>query len=171
MLVVASHLPGEGHFRSEHFRVVPVCCVGEFDYHAALAAVWESDETIVNVEHDIEVSDEHVEALIDCPEPLCSWAYHCHWASTGLPHDVIAAGTGRRDPHTNPDPDCLTGGEEWANWSAIGLVKIAPEARIGPLRREPWQRLELSIHDAVKRPWHMHGNAVGGADLVPHHHW
>ena len=170
-LVLCSHLPGEGHFESDRFEVIPALCEDEFDYWSALDVVWPSDATIVNVEHDMDVRDEHIAALLDCPHPLCSWAYCCHWASTGLSHDVIAAGSGARDSDTNPDPDYLQGGEEWAAWSAIGLVKIAAEARIGQLRRERWNKLELSVHDAVKRPWHMHGNAVGGAQLVLHHHW
>ena len=126
------------------------------DYWRGLAEHWDHPGPLVNVEHDIEVTDEHVAALLACPEPLCSWAYECHWASTGLDHDVIAAGNGRRDPRSNPDPDCLVGGEEWAAWSAIGLVKLTADVRVGPLRREPWQRLELAVHDAVRGPWHMH---------------
>lgn len=165
MLVVCSHLPGEGHFRSERYQVAPICCAGDFDYWQGINAHWTHPGALVLVEHDIEVTDRHLTELGDCPHPLCSWAYACHWASTGLPHDVIAAGSGHRDPETNPDPEYLVGGEEWANWSAIGLVKIAPEARIGPLRCEPWQRLELAVHDAVRRPWHMHWPPVN------HWHW
>ena len=146
--------------------MVSWCCSEDVDYWRGLASVWGSQATVVNVEHDLEVSDAHIAALIDCPHPLCSWAYRCHWASTGLPYDVIAAGTGGRDEHTQPVPGYLAGGEEWAAWSAIGLVKIAPEARMGPLRREPWQRLELAVHDAVKRPWHMHWTPE-----LHHHHW
>lgn len=164
-VLIASHLPGEGHFHSSRFSIEPVRCEGPFDYWEGLAKYWDSDLTIVNLEHDLEVSDEHAQALIDCPHPACSWAYLVHWASTGLRSDVIAAGHGRRDPHSNPDPEFIREGEEWAAWSAIGLVKLTAEARIGSLRREPWQRLELSVHDAVKRPWHMHWPAV------PHHHW
>ena len=160
MVVVCSHLPGEGHFLSERFRVLPVLCVDGLDYWRGLASVWDSDETIVNVEHDMEVTDEHVETLLACPHSLCSWAYESHWISTGLPRDVISAGTfgpnGRQ---------YLDGGEEWAEWSAIGLVKIARDARIGPLTEAPWNRLELSVETAVARPWHMHWPPV------PHHHW
>jgi hypothetical protein len=164
-VILCSHLPGEGHFTSERFDVRGIVCRDDFDYWAGLAAVWESAETIVNVEHDMEVTDEHVAELIDCPAAACSFAYHVHWASTSLRDDVIAAGNGARDADRHPDPGFLQGGEEWAEWSAIGLVKITPEARIGPLRREPWQRLELAVHDAVKRPWCLHWPPVN------HHHW
>lgn len=170
-VVLCSHLPGEGHFRSTRFKVVPIECVDPYDYWRGVAYWWGSGRTIVGIEHDMEVSDAHVRELIDCPNSLCAWAYHCHFASTGLPRDVIAAGTGSRDSGLTSDPEYLTGGERWAAWSAIGVVKIAAQARLGPLRRESWQLLELSVHDAVHRPWHIHGNAVGGADLIHHHHW
>ena len=171
-VVLASYLPSEGHFESDRFEVVGIECWDEFDYWVGVAAWWDSDRTLVLVEHDIQVSDEHITELLACPHPLDSWAYRCHWISTGVAGGVIAAGTGERGTDWHPAPGFLTGGEEWAAWSAIGLVKIAPEARIGRvLRRETWNRLELAVHDAVKRPWHMHGNAVGGAQLVPHFHW
>lgn len=165
-LVFASHLPGEGHFHSDRFEVTGWECAGDLGYWEGLAAVWESDRTIINLEHDIEVTDDHVETLVACPHPACAWAYECHWASTGIPGGVIAAGAGARDAERNPDPGYLQGGEEWAAWSAIGLVKLTREARTGPLRCEPWQRLELAVHDAIKRPWHMHWTPP-----LEHHHW
>jgi hypothetical protein len=162
---------GEGYYHSLHHETRAVLCSDDFDYWRALADVWESDRPICNIEHDIDVREHHLTELLACRHGACAWAYRCNWISTGIPGGVIAAGTGARDPQSNPDPGYLAGGEEWAAWSAIGLVKIAPEARIGPLRREPWGSLELAVHDAVKRPWHLHGNAVGGAQLVPHWHF
>jgi hypothetical protein len=137
-----------------------VLCVDDYSYWRSLADVWESDRTILNVEHDIDLRERHLTELLACPRGLCSFAYRCNWASNGIPGGVIAAGTG---PELGVD--CLQGGEEWAAWSAIGLVKIAPAARIGPLRREPWASLERAVHDAVKRPWHVHWPEV------PHWHW
>lgn len=135
-------------------------CEDEFDYWRGLEYVWDSPRTLINAEHDMALRDAHLQALIDCPHPLCSWCYLGHWASTGLDHDVWAAGTGE------PGTAYLQGSEQWADWSAIGLVKLAPEARVSPLRRERWMRLELAVHDAVKRPWHMHADPP-----LPHHHF
>lgn len=165
-VIVCSHLPGEGHLHSKRFRVVPVLCADEFDYWRGLAEHWDTDATIVNAEHDIEWSDEHVAALLDCPEPLCTWAYRCNWISTGIASGVIAAGAGARDVATQPDAYYLQGGEEWAQWSAIGLVKIESKARRGPLEREPWNRLELAVEAAVRSPWHVHWTPE-----LKHHHW
>lgn len=163
-LIICSRLPGEGYYHSLHFETRPVLCSDDFDYWRGLSDVWESDRTLINVEHDVDVRERHLSELIACPHGLCSWAYRMHWASNGV-GDLIAAGTGDRDRVTNPDPGFLQGGEEWAAWSAIGLVKIAPEARIGPLRREPWATLELAVHDAVNGRWHMHWPEV------PHWHY
>lgn len=157
-VVLASHLDGEGHFRSAKHPVRPALCRGDSDYWHALSALWETDWTIVNVEHDIEVIDAHLDELLACPHPLCSWAYECHFASTGRAEGIIAAGTGDWAHH-------LQGGEEWADWSAIGLVKITARARTGPLAYRHWQQLERSVHNAVQRPWHVHW------PLIPHHHW
>lgn len=164
-LVVCSYLPGEGHFRSRVAPTVPIVCAGEFDYWYGLNAVWGTGRTLVNVEHDIAATDDHVRALVGCPHPLCSWAYECHWASTGQPRSLIAAGALERDPVSHQARDYLRGGETWAAWSSIGLVKVTRAARTGSLRRESWQRVELAVADAVRGPWHMHW------PLVAHHHW
>lgn len=155
-LVVCSHLPGEGHFESDRFEVLAIECAGDFDYWQGLATVWGSDRILINVEHDMGVTDEHVAALAACRYGACGWAYRCNWISTGVPGGVIAAGRGVRSLDQSGDPKYLQGGEHWAAWAAIGLVKITPEARVGPLRREPWGLLELAVHDATERPWHMH---------------
>lgn len=165
-LILASRLPGEGTLPFE-IEVVPIECVDEFAYWRGVADHWDSDRTLVNLEHDIEADDSHIRELLDCPHPLCSWAYRCHWISTHIEGGVIAAGSGTRtvDVPVSPEAYYLQGGEEWAQWSAIGLVKITPDARITALRREPWNMLELAVHDAVQGPWHMHWPEV------PHHHW
>jgi hypothetical protein len=164
-VVVCSHLPGEGHFHSERFRVAAVVCEDDYAYWRGLHEHWDSPATICNAEHDMEFGDEHIATLLDCPYPLCSWAYHGHWISTHLPGPVVAAGAGARDVASHPDAYYLQGGEECAAWSAIGLVKVTPRARTGPLRREPWNTLELAVNDAVRGPWHMHWPPV------IHHHW
>lgn len=164
-LIIASHLPGEGYLHSKRFEVRPVLCADEWDYWRGLAAEWDSGRTLINVEHDIEWSDEHIAELVACPHGACSFAYVCHWKSSGIAGGVIAAGAGARDSELQPDAHYLQGGEEWANWSGLGLVKITRQARIGRLRREPWNRLELAVADAVRGPWHMHW------PTVQHHHW
>ena len=158
MIVLASHLPSQGHaaFQITRHRVVPVCCEDPFDYWQAFSEWWETDETICNVEHDIEANTDHVDALLGCPHPACAWIYAGHWRTTGQSDDVLAHLCDGR-------PGKL--GDEWADWVALGLIKLAPEARTGPLRREPWMALENAVNDAIAGPVHMHGPAAH------HHHW
>ena len=137
-IVLASHLPGEGHFESIRFTVRPVECADRFDYWRALATLWDQPVTIINVEHDVEATDEHIAALLACPSALCRWQVPLHWASTGQPG---------------------------MSFGGIGLVKLAANVRVRPLRREPWQRVELAVADAVTGAWCEHGPPVA------HHHW
>ena len=88
-LVLASHLPGEGYFRSERYQVRPLLCEGDRDYWRGLVLHWDHPGTLINVEHDVEVTDEHIDALLACDEPLCSWVYPLHWASTHQKADVL----------------------------------------------------------------------------------
>lgn len=158
VVVVCSHLPGEGFFTAPDHPTMPVLCESDDDYWRGLASVWDSDTTIVNVEHDIEATGAHVAELVACPHPLCSWTYELHWASTGL----AAATLAQQDEHGQP----AGSGARWAARSGLGLVKIAPAARTGVLRREPWHRLDSeSVRAAVRGPWHLH------RPLVAHHHW
>ena len=168
MILLASYLPGEGCcLRNSKHPVERIECVGPYDYWRGFLKHWDSDEVIVNVEHDLEISDEHIDALLDCPHPLCSVPYPCHWITTGMTRDVFAVGNDRWHGQF-----FFGGGEEWANWSAIGLVKIAPEARIAPLGMARWARLEIAIEEAIKPPWHLHwAEPYGTLPAVTHHHW
>lgn len=154
--MVSSYLPGEGHWRSERFFVQPVCCHDELDYWRGLNEAWLTGATVINLEHDVECSDAHIEELLDCPEPLCTWAYRLHWRSTGLPGGRVAQSMAGQQ---------LAAGAPRADWSGLGLVKVTRDARSGALRREPWQRVELAVADAVAGTWHVHWPEVR------HHHW
>ena len=164
IVVISSHLEGEGHYQSNLYRVEPVLCRSDIDYWAGIAKFWESDLTIINIEHDVETTDAHIDSLISCPHPLDAFAYKCHWVSSGQANGVYAATINGR---------FVEPGDEWAEWSALGLIKITPGARIGPLREVTWNRVENSIDEAVKTPWHMHWveNNDGTFGGVPHHHW
>lgn len=155
-MVLASHLPGEGVFRSQRFEVVPILCQDDFDFWSGVAAYWETDATIVNLEHDIEATDDHLEALFDCPHPLCWWAYRCHWVTTHRADDTYPALVESRR---------VTPADEWADWAPLGLLKITPQARTAPLARTPWVQLERSVNAAVAPPYHLHWPEV------QHHHW
>ena len=157
-VVLASHLPGEGHVRSKRYKVQAWACVDPFDYWRGYASVWESNLTILGLEHDVEVTDEHFAALLACSADLCSAMYPMHWCSTGMFEDVWPA---------RNNSLFVKGGEPTSEQSAIGCVKITPQARIGPLEQAPWNRLEVSIEKAVQGPWCLHWFDPP----LRHHHW
>jgi hypothetical protein len=158
VIVLASHLPGAGHaaFEVTKHRVVPARCQDGYDYWQALSEWWESDQTIINVEHDVECDDSHMEALLVCPHPVCSWMYEGHWRTTGQPGGVLAHICDNRPGRVS---------DRWATWSAIGLIKLTPQARTRQLRREPWMALENAVNDAITGPICLHGPPCN------HHHW
>lgn len=156
MIVVASHLPGEGHFRSRAYRVVPVLCIDPLDYWRGLAAVWDHAGSLINIEHDMEVTDAHIAELEECPHPLCTFAYASHWVTTHQRTDVYSHRIGDR---------YITEGVEWCEKSAIGLCKLTLEQRSTPLAPRPWSHVEESIEAVVTPPWHVHWPPV------THHHW
>lgn len=153
-IVLASFLPGEEHFKSERFDVVPVCCVDPLDYWRGVEAHWGSDDTLCVVEHDMEVNDELISELLDCPHPMCSWAY---WL--GIP-----SGGPHWSHRTGLKPPCggvwIQEGEEWADFGGIGFCKIAPEVRVRPLPESTWQFVDIAVFSAVDLRCHVHWPAV-----------
>lgn len=157
VLVVASHLPGETPFTSRRWRVRPVECRGDFDYSHGLAEAWASDLTVVNVEHDLEVDDDIIGRLVDCPEPLCAQTYLVH-AASGI-HDAPAYPYVERQPGP-----WVRVGAEWAEWAAPGFIKARPEARVNPLPEKHWMGVEQATNACIRGRWHLHWPAV------EHHH-
>lgn len=150
--VYTARLPGEA-YKPSRYVATGVTCEDPFDYWRGMAVLWDLPVTLVNVEHDMEFSDELVAELLDCPHPRCSHAYQCDmsrtnrvWVHSYDGHGM--AGTWVRE------------GEEWAAYSAIGFCKLTAEARSLPLGRAPWQGLERSVNDAAPGAWHIHWPGV-----------
>ena len=162
VVITSSFLTGEEPVRSERFHVQGIEChnPGEFDYCHGLQEVWMTDKTMVNIEHDMEFSDDLVSGLVDCPEPLCAYAYQVY--PTKLQRYIYCATTVKPDGTVS----WMNKGEEWALWSSIGFCKIDPIARVKPLDRLFWQWIEHSINRSVGK----YMNA-GGAGLDWHIHW
>lgn len=154
-VVLASRLSGERYFRSSQHMVVPIPCVGPLDYYKGVAAWWRTSRTIINVEHDMEVSDGLIQGLLDCPQPMCSWAYWLGIPSGG-PH--WAHRTGKKPPCGGM---WVETGDEWADYGGIGFCKITPEARVRPLPEQTWQFVDIAVAEATDLRWHLHWPAVG----------
>ena len=191
-VVVSSFLPGEEPFKSDVYAVLGVECVSEFSYWQGVSSVWQKGLTVVNVEHDMEFSDDLVAGLLDCPHDLCAYAYSVY--PTALGRYIYCA---TRDRITDEEfdqgkrPGWITGpADEWADWSSIGFCKIAPAAQTAPLDKMFWQWFEHCINRvttatvqqgslAIRRRWHIHWPEVQHhhdyhglhGDPVPDHLW
>ena len=173
VIITSSYLTGEDPVRSERYDVHGIECKlkhGEFDYCQGLQDVWMTDKILVNVEHDMEFSDDLVDGLVNCPLPLCAYAYQV-WP-TELQRWIYCATSVK----SNGNLSWLNKGDEWAYWSSIGFCKIASSARVKPLDRLFWQYTEHSVNRVVGKymdaggagnDWHIHWNDGIG---IEHHH-
>jgi hypothetical protein len=138
--------------------VVALPCSGDHDYSRGLQALWPTGQTIVNVEHDMECTDELIDQLLGCPHPLCSHAYRLHPVTTGRPSHWA-----HRDGGTNYG-EWVETGTEWCGFTGIGFCKITPAARVRPLADSHWTAVDCAVSDATEGDWHMHWPGV------EHHH-
>lgn len=152
-LITASRLARDTPLTSA-YPAEDVLCEGLFGYWAGLDRVWDTGRTIVNVEHDMEFSDDLVAELLSCPRELCAYPYEVR--PSGMPERVYSVsyfGWGTDDSIP------------FAIFSAIGFCKIAATAQVGTkLTKTTWMRVERVIHDAVitdQRLWHIHWPAIG----------
>lgn len=146
-VVVFSHLPGEQPFTSQRHQVVPVECRDDHDYWRGLSIAWATADTVVNVEHDIQVDDSIIETLLDCPQPLCAQTYPIYYTDGSVAF-----------PYCAPErPDTwVREGAEWAVWAAPGFIKARRDARLSPLPERHWLEVEQATNEAVNGPWHLH---------------
>lgn len=163
-VVCASHLSGAPWFVSERFTVAGIECADPLDYWRGLAAQWDGPAVIVNVEHDVAATDDLIAELLACPHPKCSYAYLLYWVSTGaaVPHFAQ-----REGPQPPAGGRWISPGEEWCDYTGIGLIKVEPAARVRPLAESPWQHLDIQVSAATSGRWHVHW---GDGQGVAHHH-
>jgi hypothetical protein len=151
-------------------RYVPELGGDAFGYWAALSELWERPVTVVNVEWDMEYSDQLARQLNDCPHPVCTHAYRVYpGASTRLPEPVWAhqvSTVGLSPPIPSIVNWCARGcrwladGDEWADFGGIGFLKVTPEGRSGSLRRDTWRGVEMSVAASLTSRIHVHWPGV-----------
>jgi hypothetical protein len=164
-VILASHLVGQPHFRSERFEVVGIECVEPEDYWRGVEAHWASDETLCILEHDMEVSDDLIQTLLDCDCAFGTWAYWLGIPSGG-PH--WAHRTGKKPPCGGV---WIETGDEWADYGGIGFCKITPQARVRPLPEQSWQFVDIAVFQAVDERVHVHWkDGPDGPEGVEHLH-
>lgn len=136
--MVACRVAGDHPFSSDRYEVRAPVVADDYGYWQALNEAWNTSDVLVNVEHDMEFSDELVDGLVNCPHPRCTYPYRCwlkhhkHWVYTPV-----------------LDGHWIEKGVEWADTSTLGFIKIAPEARTQPLERMIWKFLEHKVCEAT----------------------
>lgn len=171
VVVYAARLYGAKPRRLDDWTVYHPQLKGPLDYWRGFDALWKTGETIVNVEHDVELSATLVAGLVECEHPLCTYPYRLYFPSTHQHEPCYAqrvstvgwhppiddcgrwASSGSR--YVEPSSDGAPG-DEWADYIGPGFCKVAPEARIAPLAQQPWQGVEMSVNAAVEGRWHVH---------------
>lgn len=177
-IVVSSYITGNQPKHSDTFNVSEVECRGEFSYWLGLHQQWDTDKTIINVEQDMEFSDDLVAELLDCEHPLCAFPYQVYPTQLGR-YIYCATTTPPTTDGSVADPRWIEGpDDEWAIWSSVGFAKIAPAARVKPLDKLFWQWLEHSINRVVTSyaglQWHIHWPEIRhhhDYNKIPDHLW
>ena len=169
VVVYAARLPGEQPFRSERFDVHAPVLKDHLAYCRGLADLWHEPVTIINVEHDMEVSDKLIADLIDCPEPLCTRPYKCYF-EVGRKRQVPLFAQHVFAPkygHARRDGEHMLNlwakgvrpireDDRYADFAAAGFLKLAPEARVRPLEIDGWQGVEACIFQGCSGRYHLH---------------
>lgn len=81
------------------------------EYFHVLREVWAAGETFVTIEHDIEVSPEMIDGLVECWAPWCAHSYRVYWGglmdvypgSAGLGCTKFSADLIRKHPNLFDD--------------------------------------------------------------------
>lgn len=149
-VILCTHLVGAPSRPSARWATTPLLCDADTDYAAGVAAAWSTDRVLINIEQDIQATDDHIQALLDCPHPVCAWSYLVY-AASGI-HDAPAYPFVARQPGP-----WVTYGTEWAEWAAPGFIKIAPTHRRGPFPAHAhWLDVEHATNALTTGPWHLH---------------
>ena len=149
--MLTSYLEGEPRFVSSVYETVNIEIRNDRSYWAGWSEWWDTDRTIVAVEHDVEISDELVDQIVSCKYPLATWAYQLYWPSVHGPSHY-AQRTGLLPPAGG---DWVTEGVEWCDYTGIGFCKIAPECRLFPLEESHWSHLDGAVSKAVVGRWRI----------------
>jgi hypothetical protein len=158
VIVLAAHLPDRPVHTSDLFKVLDLEVGDDLRYSNGLASLWGTNKTIVNVEQDMQFSDELVAELVECPEPLCAYPYQVYPTAKGK---FIYCGTTDAPEPGDKDPRWLKGPDDTRSvWHSIGFCKITPQARVKPIDRMFWKWLEHAVNRVVCREagltWHVH---------------
>lgn len=137
-------------------------CEGDLHaYEEGLKDIWKAETDIVIVEHDMLVTTEQINDLLNCPYIACAHSYYIYPVTTGLKEPVFA--------HYNRNDDgelvWLDEGEQWSQFAGFGCTKLGRMARREVSSWE--QNLKTGWRDLDSRV----SRAFNEAGLRFHIHW
>lgn len=164
--VYAAYKPPLMPFYSDEFDVYSLQIRSDADYAIGMATMYENGEQFVNIEHDMQVSDDRIYELFECPLPFCTWAYRIHrsW--------IVDLSQGKLDEETLSYPNSFYAQHNVldgrvipiqnqevtsALCSGIGFCKITPDGREFPIVH--WTAVEQPVQELcqnVAKAWHIH---------------
>lgn len=136
----------------------------DYFYWELLRHYWGYPGDLLIVEHDMQVTDDDILALVECKEPLCSQAYKrsgdFYWCHNVTPTPYDPGGWGNQQSKWLDPP--VGKRHSFAGFSGLGCCKITHRARYGKwLRATRFQKLDQAVTQALATPWHIHWPGVG----------
>lgn len=139
-----------------------VLCEKEWDYSNSLANIWNADDDLMIIEHDIAFPLAAYDDLVNCPASLCVPMYRLYPASTGLEKKVWA--------HRRQGKDFLEWipmWQEWVPYAGLGMAKlnrIIRQVFNTPPRNVHWKLVDTAISQYLSElgatQWHVHNIEV-----------
>lgn len=138
-------------------EVMKVNCVTAETYEKAFQVLWTGlpfSESLIVLEHDVQVNLNMYQNLIDCPHGLCAQRYMLYPVTTGLQYPVCAHRKIVGDHITWVEED-----DEWADFVGFGFVKIDSRPCFLDLPKGTWRNLDSRVSNITRvegEKWHLH---------------
>jgi hypothetical protein len=147
-LVLSSYTEDSAPLACEHFRIIPWLCTDDYDYDKLFRVFWNANATLVNVEHDVRVSSDVLNELIDCGHDFCTIPYVLYPVTTGL-----------KEPTSSVSSNGV--------FSSLGCVKLSMARTKARVLWDSvcWNLVDFAVNNTLKQEiagfrWHVHTGSV-----------
>lgn len=152
------------------------CRYDDLMYSKAVRSLWGGPDKLIIQEHDVDFPSDRAEELVNCSYPYCTIPYLLYPVTTGLDEPVYSIRNDYFDANGNEVFSWATQKKKFANFSALGLVKLGAQRKsIMPPPLTHWASLDVCVNhllrgsltlsgDAYPDLWHVHWPATR------HHH-
>lgn len=175
-MVLSVFVPPLKAYQSTIYPVVGVPHIDNSSYYEAIRSFWNRTGTpFINIEHDVEASDDRIADLLGCRHPNCTWAYRFsrthhieqdhgqvkHVGQMVQPDGPLYAQSNWYTDERGQHFGAVKGPTEITSvHSGLGFCKITPIP--APIHPCHWAMVETEINHHIQE-WHIHWPEV--------HHW